>query len=92
MENELYRHAVTAARNGNDAVAVSELTEFVTRHPRSPLREDATIERFRALSRLGRMADAARVAKQYLASFRGGFATEEAKSLVARAESPQGAP
>jgi hypothetical protein len=82
-ENEAYRRAVAAVRAGDDAHAVGLLEGFVARFPGSPLAQNATVERLRALSRLGRRESAARAARQYLAEYPRGFARDEATALTA---------
>jgi hypothetical protein len=83
-ENELYRRAVAAARGGDDARAVGLLDVFLSRFPRSPLAQNAAVERFRALVRSGRRDGAARAADQYLSAYPNGFAREEASRVARR--------
>jgi hypothetical protein len=83
-ENELYRSAVAAVRGGEDARAVGLLDTFLSRFPRSPLAQNAAVERFRALVRAGRHDGAARAADQYLSAYPGGFAREEATRVAGR--------
>jgi outer membrane protein assembly factor BamD (BamD/ComL family) len=61
---------------------VTDLEVFVSRYPRSPLTQNAYVERFRALAKLGQHARAARAAQRYLADYPKGFAREEAQELA----------
>jgi TolA-binding protein len=51
-ENALMQTAMVAARAGDDARAVASFGDLLARYPRSPLAENAGVERFRALGRL----------------------------------------
>jgi outer membrane protein assembly factor BamD (BamD/ComL family) len=82
QENDLYAAASRAAREGNDALAVSTLSTLLSRYPSSPLVQNARVDRFRALSRSGRSAEAVAAARRYLADYPNGFARDEAKALV----------
>jgi outer membrane protein assembly factor BamD (BamD/ComL family) len=78
----LYAAASRAARAGNDALAVRTLNELLARYPSSPLAQNARVDRFRALNRTGKVADAVAAARRYLADYPNGFARDEAKALV----------
>jgi ferric-dicitrate binding protein FerR (iron transport regulator) len=88
-ENELYTAAARAAREGNETLAVSELSALLTRYPSSPLAQNARVDRFRALMRSGRAQEAAAQARGYLADYPNGFARDEAKALVLRSLAKQ---
>jgi hypothetical protein len=81
-QNSLLMNALSARREGNDGTALRELDTLLERFPDSALSEDATVERFRALKRLGRIDDARRAARQYLALHPSGFAADEARALA----------
>jgi ferric-dicitrate binding protein FerR (iron transport regulator) len=80
-ENDQYQRGVSAARLGDDRKALGAFETFLQRYPASPLAQSAEVERFRALKRIGRVDEAARRARQYLASYPGGFARAEAQTL-----------
>lgn len=82
QENDLYAAASSAARSGNDVLAVSDLSSLLSRYPASPLAQNARVDRFRALARLGRKQEAVAQARRYLADYPNGFARDEAKALV----------
>ena len=84
-ENELYWRAAASVRGGDDAHAVGLLESFLSRFPGSPLAQNAQVEHLRALVRLGRHAAAARAAERYLSVYPHGFASEEARRLLAPA-------
>jgi ferric-dicitrate binding protein FerR (iron transport regulator) len=81
-EINLYRSALSARNAGDDVRAVERLETFAAKYPRSTLRQEATVEYFRALRRLGRTADAARAATRYLSAYPAGFARAEASELA----------
>jgi hypothetical protein len=82
QENDLYAAASRAARDGNDALAISDLNGLLSRFPSSPLAQNARVDRFRALNRSGRGQEAVAQARRYLADYPNGFARDEAKALV----------
>jgi hypothetical protein len=88
-QNRLYRTALAARNNGDDAGAVGLLNQFLARYPKSPLVQEARVERFRALKRMGKHDAAARHARRYLAEHGDGFAREEARSVVLSPPKPQ---
>jgi hypothetical protein len=90
-QNRLLQAAVEARNQGNDALVVRRTDELFRQYPRSPLAESARVERFRALRRLGRHAEAARDAQRYLAEYGQGFARDEARD-VALSVAPQQKP
>jgi hypothetical protein len=81
-EISLYRSALSARNAGDDARAVERLAAFAVKYPRSTLRQEASVEHFRALRRLGRTAEAARAAARYLSAYPAGFARAEASELA----------
>ncbi len=83
---------MVASRNGDDAGAVALLDTFLARFPRSVLKENAQVERFRALRRLGQVSEASHEARRYLAEHPDGMERDEAKRLAVEATaSPGGA-
>jgi hypothetical protein len=83
-QNALLQSALDARRSGDDARAVTLLEQFLTRYPTSPLAQEAHVERFRALERMGRHSAAVSAARLYLVAFPNGFARDEAKAIVLR--------
>jgi TolA-binding protein len=81
-ENQLFGAAVDARNRGNDAEAAELFSRFVGRYPRSPLRQEAEVEAFRALGRQGRTQEAAAQARSYLRDHGRGFARAEARELL----------
>lgn len=82
QQNRLFQQAMDARRRGDDRRAVAILDQLLARFPGSPLAEDARVERFRALKRLGQGNDASREARRYLADHPEGFARDEARDVA----------
>lgn len=82
LVNRLFADAKRARREHRDADALALLNELLVGYPRSQLAHEASVERFRTLSRLGRAAEARRRAEGYLAAYPKGFAVEEARALL----------
>ncbi|HET7539100.1 MAG TPA: FecR domain-containing protein [Polyangiaceae bacterium] len=78
--NDLFALGVARARQGDTAAALRAYQDLMTRFPRSPLAENAQVERMRLLAE---SADGAAEAKRYLTRYPHGFATSEAKKLLA---------
>ncbi|MBN2191407.1 MAG: FecR domain-containing protein [Polyangiaceae bacterium] len=81
-QNRIYRAALDARNSGDDAQAVSLLDTLIARFPSSPLRQEAEVERFRALARIGKTTEATRAARRYLSAYDMGFARDEAEMLA----------
>ena len=81
-ENALLEQAMSASRRGDDKRAVALLDTLLARYPRSELVPNAQVERFRALRRLGKHAEAARQARRYLSEHPSGMAKDEARQLA----------
>jgi len=81
-ENRLMLSALAAARSGENGRAVHLFTELLTRHPGSPLAQNAEVERFRALLRGGDEQSAARHARAYLDRYPNGMAADEARRVA----------
>lgn len=79
--NALLASALEASREGNDTLALARLDELLRRFPDSPVADNARVERFRTLRRLGRDREAARAASKYLKGDPDGFARDEARDL-----------
>lgn len=79
--NALLASALEASRQGNDTLALARLDELLRRYPDSPVADNARVERFRTLRRLGRDREAARAANKYLKGDPDGFARDEARDL-----------
>ena len=86
-QNELFQSAVRAARRGDDEGALREFELLLERFPTSPLAADSSVRRFRTLARLGRTAESASAAREYLARYPEGFAAAEAEKLLSTAAS-----
>ena len=80
--NQLFADAKRARREHRDADELALLQQLLTEHPGSVLTLEASVERFRALARLGRNVEAARYANLYLARYPNGYAADEARSIV----------
>jgi hypothetical protein len=81
-QNRLLQAAHEARRRGDERAAVRRLDDLLARFPGSPLAQEARVERFRALERLGEHEAAARDARRYLAEHRDGFARDEARRVA----------
>jgi len=81
-QNKLFQAAMDARRRGDNARALALLNQLLARYPGSPLEQDARVERFRALKRLGRGEQATRAARRYLADHPEGFARDEARQMA----------
>jgi hypothetical protein len=81
-QNRLYQAALDARNEHDDTRAVALLRELLTKYPETPLRQEAQVERLRALKRLGDYSAAARDARHYLAEHGSGFARDEAQELI----------
>jgi TolA-binding protein len=81
-ENRAFAAAMAQRKAGQLGRALSELERWIARYPDSVLQQEARLERFRLLARLGRGADAARAARGYLGDYPEGYAREEARDLV----------
>jgi hypothetical protein len=80
--NRLFAEAKRARRERRDADALALLQRLLAEHSSSVLAHEASVERFRALARLGRSSEAQRYASAYLARYPGGFAADEARRVV----------
>lgn len=81
-ENALLASARQAALHADHATALSRLERLLRLYPRSILAQNASVERFRSLKRLGRDDDARNAATRYLSEYPDGFARDEARALV----------
>ena len=81
-QNALYRAALDARNAGRDDRAVALLSQLLSQFPQSPLAQEAKVERFRALRRLGRDDEASQAARRYLAEYGDGFARDEAREAA----------
>ena len=85
-ENKLFAAAVEARNRGDAGRAAELFGELLTTYPRSPLREVAQVEHFRALNAAGQAARAAAEARRYLAEHGEGSARKEARDLALASE------
>lgn len=81
-ENALLQGALTARKQGSSARCAALLDRLVTRHPRSPLRHEALVLRFRCLRDGGDLSRARRAAQRYLDDYPNGAARDEANTLL----------
>ena len=81
-ENVLYERALRRAQAGESSAALGDLEALMARHPRSPLVQNARVEHFRILLRLGNRSLAASEARRYLSDYPDGFARSEAKNVA----------
>lgn len=80
--NDLFAHGLSLARTGDTNGALRAYQEVVSRFPRSPLAENAMVQRMRLLA--GSHHPRARdEAKRYLSRYPMGFASKEAAELAA---------
>lgn len=80
-ENQLFKEAAEAGRNGDVQGAVSRLDKLLRDHPASPLAQTALVRKFRLLEKAGRLDEARREAERYLQAYPTGFAVKEAQAL-----------
>jgi hypothetical protein len=71
-----------ARRESDDGRALALFEQLLSDSPDTPLAQEARVERFRTLKRMGQHDVAGREARRYLADFPGGFATKEARALA----------
>lgn len=82
-ENQLFKEAAEAGRNGDVPGALSRLDKLLHDHPASPLAQTALVRKFRLLEKAGRLDEARREAERYLQAYPTGFAVKEAQALEA---------
>ena len=82
-QNELFRQATSAKRDGRNGTAIRSYEEFIAKYPRSALAENAAVERMRLLRATDR-ASAEEAARRYLVTYPNGFARDEAARLLER--------
>ncbi|MEY2935012.1 MAG: hypothetical protein RL033_5761, partial [Pseudomonadota bacterium] len=82
QENRAFAAAMARRNAGELSQALSALEHWLVRYPDSVLQQEARVEQFRLLARLGRSREAARAARSYLGDYRDGYAREEARDLV----------
>lgn len=82
QQNDLFAEGVALRRQGDVGGALRIYQEVIARFPKSPLAENARVERMRVLAKSHdrRAVDEARL---YLARYPHGFATQEAQQLLA---------
>lgn len=86
--NRLFTEAKRARREGRNGDALVALDQLLGKYPHSVLAQEASVERFRVLSKLGRSAEARRAAAAYLSRYPSGFAASEAERLSGNPDAP----
>ena len=81
-QNRRFARAMELKKGQLFADALLELERLAQLYPRSVLRQEIVVERFRLLERLGRHRDAARVARSYLGDYENGYARQEARDIA----------
>lgn len=81
-QNQMFRRAVDARNRGDDEQALKNFDALLGKFPKSALAQEARVERFRALKRLGKNREAAQAARRYLMDHTNGFAKDEARDLA----------
>jgi outer membrane protein assembly factor BamD (BamD/ComL family) len=80
-ENQWFKEAAEAGRNGDVNGALTRLDQLLREHPQSPLAQTALVRKFRLLAKAGRLEEARREAQRYVAAYPTGFALTEAQAL-----------
>lgn len=80
-QNDLFEQAMRAGQRGDTSAALRAYATLLHRYPKSPLVENALVERIRLLSSHD-VVRARREAERYLERFPNGFARAEAERLV----------
>jgi hypothetical protein len=80
-QNDLFAAAVALRQRGDVPAALRAYQELIVRFPRSPLAQDAMVERIRLLA-LSSDARARDEARRYLSTYPRGFAVKEARRLT----------
>jgi len=80
-QNDLFAEGVARGRQGDTSGALRAYRELMSRFPSSPLAENAMVERMRLLAET---PSGAAEAKRYLLRYPRGFASVEAKKLLAK--------
>jgi hypothetical protein len=82
IENRLLAAALAKHKAGDLSGALQDIDRLIDQYPDSLLMQEARVEHFRLLHRLGRSSEAAREARSYLGDYRDGYAREEARGLA----------
>jgi hypothetical protein len=90
-ENQWFKEAAEASRNGDVNGALGRLEQLLREHPQSPLAQTALVRKFRLLAKAGRSAEARHEAERYLSAYPTGFAVSEAQALQRGTEAPPSA-
>ena len=87
-ENQWFKEAAEASRNGDVNGALGRLEQLLREHPQSPLAQTALVRKFRLLAKAGRSSEAQSEAKRYLGAYPTGFAVAEAQAIEQGTASP----
>lgn len=82
-QTKLFARGLAEQRRGDVSSALRSYAELSVKYPKSPLAENAMVERMRLLSRRNHEA-ARQEAERYLARYANGFARHEAQLLLGR--------
>jgi hypothetical protein len=85
-QNRLLEGAELARKSGMPALALERLDTLMRRYPNAELAHNAHVQRFRLLWSMGRRAESANAARQYLERYPEGFGREEAQRYASGAE------
>jgi hypothetical protein len=81
-ENRMFAAAMAKHKAGDLSGALQEIDRLIRQYPDTLLLQEARVERFRLLRRLGRRAEAAKEARSYLGDYHDGYARDEARGLA----------
>ena len=81
-ENRLFAAAMAKHKAGDLSGALQDIDRLIRQYPDTLLLQEARVERFRLLRRLGRQGEAAKEARSYLGDYHDGYARDEARGVA----------
>jgi hypothetical protein len=81
-QNRVFASAMAKHKAGDLAGALQDIDRLIHQYPDTLLLQEARVERFRLLRRLGRLSEAAKEARSYLGDYHDGYARDEARSVA----------
>lgn len=84
-ENRVFAAAMAKHKAGDLSGALQDIERLIHQYPDTLLLQEARVERFRLLRRLGRRSEASREARSYLGDYHDGYARDEARSVALEA-------